>query len=1008
MPLQKQSIPINFSQGLDTKTDPFQVQVGKFLQLENTIFDKGGLLQKRNGYELLTALPNNNSKYVTTFKNNLLALGDNLFAFSKSSNTWVNKAVLKNVQLSAATLVRSNTNQTQADTAIKADGLMCTVYTDSAASTTYKYVIADSITGQNIVAPTTIIPSSGTVEGSPKVFLLKSYFIIVFTNNISGVYHLKYISIPVNNPTSPSTDVNITSQYTPATTVNFDGKVSNDVLYLAWNGSDLGGAIRVSSLDASLSLRAPTVFNGRVATIMSVTADETGNTSVIYVSFYDSVSQTGYTAVLNNVLTILHAPVQTIASEAVVNITSAAQNSNCEILYEVNNSYGYDGAIRTDFIKKRSMSQSGTLSSASVVIRSVGLASKAFIVAGKIYVLSTYSSAFQPSYFLISDTGKVIATLAYSNGGGYLTTGLPSALVNNSIVSIPYIIAFQIQAVNKTQGAANAAGVYSQKGVNLAVFDLDPSINPSVEIGNTLNFPGGFLMNYDGYSAVENGFFLWPDSVEATTSGSGGSISAQQYYYIATYEWADNQGNIVRSAPSVPVGIVTTGTTSSNTINVPTLRLTYKTANPVKIVLYRWSAAQQTYYQITSITSPLLNDTTIDSVSFVDTHTDASILGNSILYTTGGVIENIGPPAAKVVTLFNDRLFLIDAENPDLLWFSKQVIQATPVEMSDLLTIFVAPSIGTTGNTGSLAAMAPMDDKLILFKDNAIYYLNGTGPDNTGANSQYSEPVFITSTIGCSNQNSIVFMPNGLMFQSDKGIWILGRDLQTNYIGASVQVYTQNATVLSAVNIPGTNQVRFIMDSGMTLMYDYYYGQWGTFTNIPAVSSTLESSLHTYVNSRGEVFQETLGKYLDNSNPVIMSFKTSWLNLAGLQGYERAYFFYILATYLSPHKLQVQISYDYNDSPTQSIVITPDNFATAWGLDPLWGSTPTWGGKSNIEQWRVFLKQQKCESFQIYIKEIYDSSLGSPAGAGLTISGLNLLVGLKSNSPRLKPSRSAG
>jgi hypothetical protein len=42
MALVKQPLAINFAQGLDTKTDPKQVQPGKFLALQNTIFTKGG------------------------------------------------------------------------------------------------------------------------------------------------------------------------------------------------------------------------------------------------------------------------------------------------------------------------------------------------------------------------------------------------------------------------------------------------------------------------------------------------------------------------------------------------------------------------------------------------------------------------------------------------------------------------------------------------------------------------------------------------------------------------------------------------------------------------------------------------------------------------------------------------------------------------------------------------------------------------------------------------------
>ena len=241
------------------------------------------------------------------------------------------------------------------------------------------------------------------------------------------------------------------------------------------------------------------------------------------------------------------------------------------------------------------------------------------------------------------------------------------------------------------------------------------------------------------------------------------------------------------------------------------------------------------------------------------------------------------------------------------------------------------------------------------------------------------------------------------MFQSDKGIWLLGRDLSTTYIGAPVEAYNSYA-VNSAIAIPGTNQVRFTLSNGVMLMYDYYYQQWGTFAGSPAISSTIYQSLHTLLSSSGAISQETPGIYLDNGNPVLMSFTTSWIALAELQGYQRAFFFYLLGTYFTPHKLNLQIAYDYNSSPIQSTLISPTNYGPSYGssampvygqLNPYGGGSSDSGASSNIEQWRVFLTKQRCTSFQISLQEIYDPSFGAPAGQGLTLSGLNLVVGLK-------------
>lgn len=1094
MALQKQSLSVNFAQGLDTKTDKFQVSPGKFLALQNTVFTKGNQLTKRNGYGALTSLPDTSSTFLTTFKGNLTAIGNKLEALSGSSMTWFDKGTIQPATLETLPLVRSNTNQSQADSAI-ANGLVCTAFTDNVPVMgsnvpISKYVIADAVTGQNITAPIEIPVATGTPTGSPRVFVLGNYFVIVFTNVITATPHLQYIAISTVNPLSVSANQNISSQYTPNNNVAFDGIVAtNNNLYLGWNGSDVGGAIRMTRIDSSLNQHNTVVYSTFSATTMSLTADNSGSSPIIYNTFYNSSSMLGYTLAVDFNLAPVLAPTAILTGIVIPNITTIADSGLIHIYYEVFNTYSYDSSIQTDYIRTKTVTQAGVVGSPTTIVRSVGLAAKAFKVNGKIYLMTVYGSLFQPTYFVIDTSGNVIFKLANDNGGTYYALGLPSVTVSGNTAQVAYLIRDLVQSVNKTQGVVNAAGVYSQTGINLASFTIGISTTVTAETGNDLLLSGGFLWMYDGYTPVEQNFHLWPDYVETTPHATGGGMLFQKYFYQATYEWSDNQGNVFRSAPSIPVladltneptspvtfdsvfasgdtvltvsttvglsvgdtvtdnttgGNITGGTTiilidtvtnkitlsaptagnsagtpgdqlqvtshaiGSVTINVPTLRLTYKVANPVKIVLYRWSTAQENYYQVTSILVPLLNDTTIDSVSFLDTQSDAQLLGNNLIYTTGGVLENSGGPACNVLTLFDSRLWLVDAEDKNLLWYSKQVIETVPVEMSQFLTFFVPPSTASQATAGGpITALAAMDDKLIVFKKDTALYIAGSGPDNTGANSQYTDAISINATVGCTNQQSIVLMPQGLMFQSDKGIWLLDRSLQTSYIGAAVEQFN-DAVVLSAINVPATNQVRFTLSNGITLMYDYYYGQWGTFINVPATSSTIYQGLHTYMNSFGQVFQETPGKYLDNSNPVLMSFTTGWMNLAGLQGYERFYFMYLLGQYITPFKLNVQFGFDYNSSPSQSVLVTPDNASPAWGGDPLWGSGTPWGGPGNVFESRVFPSIQKCEAFQIIINELFDSSVGQAAGAGLTLSGMNLIVGLKKSYRTQQAARSFG
>lgn len=1051
MPLQKVPLNINFRKGLDTKTDPNQVELGSFLTLVNSVFTTTGRLTKRNGFPLVTALPNANQTVLTKLNDSLLATGTFLYSYSSETNTWTNKGNVQPVSLSVTPLVRTSSSQSNPDSAVASNGLVCQAYYSS--STPY-YRIIDVATGDQIVGETAL-PSTAT---SVRVFTVGSFFIITFAATVSGVSHLQYISIPIGTPTSPSSATDISTSI-PSLSIAYDGALCtmNNQLYLAWadTGSVINGTY-FTSLGACagstqlVSSASPTLMS--VAVDNSTSTDSLGpSTPLIYVSYYQTSDTRIYAACFNPDLTTQFAstslinlsttgtPTQLVSAAAYTSISSGSsvQRSAVTILYEISNTYASpypNTGVRTDFIREFMVDSSGAPlggfgynNGPENVARSVGIASKPIITNNTLYFLASYSdsNSNQKTYFLMDNFGSTYMRLAYGNGGGYYTTQVVPSISSpgNGNLYVSYLYADQLVSANK--GTNNPTGtptaaILSQYGINLAKFSVNSATQYSSEIANTLHLTGGQLWMYDGVTPVEHGFHVWPENVAYTTATTGGSLSKQQYFYSFTYEWTDNAGNLHRSAPSIPLLVDLTGSstsTNTNTLYVPTLRLTQKTGtNKVRIVGYRWSTGQQVYYQFTSITSPNLNDTTVDFISITDTLADSSILGNPILYTTGGVVEDIAAPASTCSTLFGNRLILVDAEDQNVLWYSKQVIEGVPVEMSDLFTIYVAPTIGAQGSTGPVTAVYPMDDKLIIFKKDAIYYITGTGPDNTGASNDFSNPIFITSSVGCSSPSSIVLMPQGLMFQSDKGIWLLGRDLNTRYIGDRVES-SNNSTVKSALLIPGTNQVRFAMDTGVYLVYDYYFDEWGTFTGLNSVSATLYGSKHTYLDHYGNVYQEGAG-YLDGSKPVLMSFTTAWAKLAdvplyvggspgNLQGYERLYQMLLLGTYITPFKLQLQIAYDYGQ-PSQSAVITPDNYVPNWGGDNNWGSNQYWGGPGNSFQQRVFPQQQKCQSFQIQVSELYDSSYGVTAGAGLTLSGLNLVVGVKKGYRTQRASRTTG
>jgi hypothetical protein len=187
-------------------------------------------------------------------------------------------------------------------------------------------------------------------------------------------------------------------------------------------------------------------------------------------------------------------------------------------------------------------------------------------------------------------------------------------------------------------------------------------------------------------------------------------------------------------------------------------------------------------------------------------------------------------------------------------------------------------------------------------------------------------------------------------------------------------------------------------------MYDYYYQQWGTFTNQYASDATIFQDLFTYFGTDGTVFQETIGSFTDNGSFIPLLVTTSWIQMAGLQGYQRCYKVYILGTYKSPHTLQVSIANNFNPGDTQVVYANATALfggGNVFGDGNVYGANGILGGPAPTEQWRLDLIQQKTQSFQVTIQDVQTA----PFGEGLSLSGLTIIAGVKVGLNKVQPSQ---
>ncbi len=458
------------------------------------------------------------------------------------------------------------------------------------------------------------------------------------------------------------------------------------------------------------------------------------------------------------------------------------------------------------------------------------------------------------------------------------------------------------------------------------------------------------------------------------------------YSYKITYESTDNLGKISRSTTSEPLSITfASGTDNYNVLTIPTLRLTSKSS--VRIAVYRTEANGSTYYRASSVIVPIVNDPSVDSIIYVDDITDTDLISRERLYTEGNVLLNSAPPSAKLITTYNNRIWLAGVGDPYTLWYSKSLLDGEVMEFAAELTVRCDP------RGGAITALASLDSALIVFKENAIFSLSGDGPTNTGDGQAYSSPTIVTTDVGCSTPNSIAITSDGIFFQSSKGIMLLDRSGSTSYVGAEVEKYN-SLQVTSTTVIPDQNIVIFTTSTDIALVYNYFFKQWSTFTGHSAVDSLMWNGHFCFLRSTGQVYQQNKEKFTDGTNFIKLKAQTAWLQLAGLQGFQRVRGLAILGDFKGPHSLNVDISYDFDDHSffRSNVDATAVFTSNLWGSSATWGSDDVWGGHYTPYHFVIpSLQRQTCQAISVSLEDNQSSGYN----AGYSITGITLEVGVK-------------
>ena len=1010
MPLQKTLVPVDIVSGLDTKNDPKLTP--KLTDLKNGRYTVGSQISKRLGY---TALSQNISGStdllstgdgLTSFQDELLEFsGSRLYSYSSSVERWTDKGGFQSVKIDSDDVIRNTSEAKNQDSCI-ASGLMLFAWEQYSVAGALEGVYAsviDSASGAVFQAATLI----DATAINPRCVPLGPNPSLCYVDTSSSPYHLKCVQVDTNNPVafkSANTISSVVNTTNPVydVTVYSDHATSGNAIF-CYNNS---GTTRIDVGYITVDGEVGTPGNGYTGTttITSTTATDTiaicgdkVNTAAaeadrIYVGYASTTASAGLKIKRFTGTLVVEATHTVEGTGTKIDGCSmlVTQAGDLQICYTLNATNTYDHLVKGALYNITSDS----MGSAAVIKRSVGMASKMWEYDSKKYFMVVHDSSLQPTYFLCDTDGLISAKVLPGTAGQ-----LPAKTFLSSIYPSSTGV-YQFGGLVRTRLISKDNDLYSLSGVsNITVDFTSVERFESVELGGNLHVGGGFVSMYDSQEIVELNFHLYPENVTAAVNNSAGSLAAGTYLYQVIYIWTDAKGQDHRSAPCVAVSATTSGGSSTVTLTIPSLRLTSKTG--VICEVFRTTDTGRLLFKVGSVA----NNAAADSVSFADAGAinDTNLVGKESLYVNGGQIENIPPPASLVITTYKNRLVCVSSENPKKLIYSKKRSPLGPVEFCDIFSIVL-------NKARRITALAEFDQKLIIFEPNQIFYITGNGPTATGAQNDFSPPQAITGDVGCANTNSLVLMPLGLMFQSNKGIYLLDRSLQTVYIGAEVEAYN-DLTITSAELIRDENQIRYLTSDGRCLIYDYFYGKWSTWTNHEGNGATIWNATGDYVYLRtdGRIFQQSSTSYKDDNDPVEMSLTTSWVKTNGIQGFQRIRRALVLGDFKSTHTLQLEIGHDYQDYFNEvhkfdymtDLDVIEYGDSTPYGDEEYYGASS--GGVSDgVYQFRAHCKKQKCQSVRFRISDIEESN----PGQAYSISSLMLEVGVRGNTMKLPQQKS--
>lgn len=964
--LDKQILTIPFIQGVNTQDDPYTLPPGKFITLKNGLLDEKGNIHKRYGFEQLTQNISgggtiSSARELATRDNELLLLSENnWYSLNETEGYWDHLYGLgedTGPLTASAISIHPSIPLHPSYPDIEAKGI-CVDNTNN-----QRLILwgtgsdSGNVNGWQLVdANNHILASENFTAGACtfRTAIRDDYFVIAYMYTTGSATSL-YVKL-INRTTFAVTNKTITVTSTDA----------QDTLSMVLTSSYIRVGVAVSSRTSIETYWAPW-------STLTFTSDLSlsGYTSInamkmcefqsgYYVVFYvDGSALEGEPYTSSSISDGSTISVATVGSPNVYGIAACLAAGQSYPTLEV-------------FFNKES-GASGEIS-----VQHLQIANNGSYVVGGVDTIARHSrlACFDALHF--TDFPSQNYVTVYSDETTY-TEQLGLLLVSSYGTVVAKITGEEV-VEDKCFLSIEDSTLGNDKFYLLTTESLDSStqtirgitvdstqVDKPLNVGSYLYLPGGYLSVYDGKYFTEHGFIRRPFA-PVVAAGSG-SFS---YSYLLVFEWADASGRKYFSAPSVASShLEPAAIDSGNTVSVtiPTCCMTNKTG--VLLSLFRTANNGTTYYFVGS--KP--NNRSADSVSFTDNVDDDTLTANRRIYTDGGILENESLGAVRSLAVYKDRLVAMDAVRPGRIYHSQPGITFAPFEFcrDDLF-------IDVEQGDAEVTACREMDERLIIFKSDGILSVYGDGPDRLGANGLFSIPARVPATIGAVSDRGTYAFSSGIIFESSKGLFLLGRNLSLTAIG--LEVGDDIAGVINISNL-GTKHILAITNASKTFTYDLTNQQFGIFEPVVAVDACLLSNVWHWMDSSGLVRKQSTSSYLDGASRIDMVVETGWISFGDILRIKRIRRVQVLGQSGAAITIAFDVDTSYQSSLTQTVEFDASSAEAPW-----------------IRQ--VTVANQRTPSIKV---KIYDSNYTPGVEGSLSLSGISLEVGIKNSGHKLASSK---